>query len=99
MSWEIPWDDNVDVSYTLSHPIRTDEETVTIIAEFLAEWLTHTPHLQRVWFLFEISDGEMWWPMRDVEYISDALRPLAKTYGLDISVHKLPLVSRQARFG
>ncbi|KAH0152025.1 hypothetical protein KCU67_g10002, partial [Aureobasidium melanogenum] len=82
--------DDADIVYDRHfHPIRTDLELVTIMADFLAEWRSVTPHLRSILLLL-YDYKECCWSARNSAHIRESLDPLADEAGLELAVYKLP---------
>lgn len=73
----------------LFHPIRTDQEIIAVMLDFLADWRSSTPLLRAIKLLFY-----KYWPVcfdpRDVSSLAASLEPCSQDMGLKIRVYHLP---------
>lgn len=70
------------------HPVHTDEEIVTFIADYFSDSHLHTPHLESLDLLFYFSKN-CTWGHRDVSFIAHILGTIACTDGVTLSVSEL----------
>lgn len=70
------------------HPVHTDEEIVSLIADYLSDIHLHTPHLQSLDLLFYFSTNRTW-GHRDVTFIADTLKTIKRVDGVTILVAEL----------
>jgi hypothetical protein len=71
-----------------NHPVHTDGEIVSLIADYLADFHLFTPHLESLDLLFYFFFSRTW-GQRDVESIRDSLRTIGCANGVMTSASEL----------